>query len=94
MDKPLAPSEQKTLRREGRGLDVSVRVGKAGMTDALTRQVAGILEHHPLVKVRLPAADKPQRAQMAEELAAKTGAALIDLVGRMVVLYKPAPRDS
>jgi RNA-binding protein len=92
-DQPSA-SEVSQLRREGRQLGVSVNVGKAGLTDALARQVSSLLEHHPLVKVRLPATDKAERAQMAEDLAARTHSTLIDLVGRVVVLYKPLERDS
>ena len=89
MDNESTASQLKLLRSEGRALRVSASVGKAGMTDAVAGQVAALLGHHHLVKARLPAASKSQRVEMAEELAARTGSTVIDLVGRMVVLYRP-----
>lgn len=93
MDKPLNASDLNRLRRDGRQLDAAASVGKAGLTPGMAGQVCSLLDHHELVKVRIPAADKAGRTEMAEELARQTGATLIDLLGRTVLLYKPAQGD-
>jgi RNA-binding protein len=94
MDQQLTSADLKRFRRDGRRLGVTASVGKAGLTDALAGQVRSLLDHHELVKVRVPPADKAGRMEMADELARRTGSTLIDLLGRTVLLYKPPQSPS
>ncbi len=93
MDKPLTSSDYSHLRSEGRRLTVTATVGKAGLTEAVALQISTLLAHHELVKVRIPPSDKAGRAEMAQKLAAKTAATLVELLGRTVLLYKPLPKQ-
>ncbi len=88
MDNQLNSSKLKELRQTGRELIEMASVGKAGLSDALVQQVATLLELHELVKVRVAADNKEGRLQAAAELAEKTHSTLVELRGRMALLYK------
>jgi len=85
----LTTRQRLHLRALARKAKVDVTVGKAGMTDGVIGHVATRVAARELVKVRLPEAQ--DRGAVATELAERVQAALIDVVGRMVVLYRPNP---
>ncbi len=66
----------------------TVTVGKAGVTDSVLAHIAPLLEQRELIKVRM--AESPQgRRPAAESLANALDAELVDVIGSMVVLYRP-----
>ena len=73
------------LRGRAQSIDVTLQVGKAGVTDALVAELYQQLEDHELVKVRLM---KGEVREGATELAKKTGAELVEVRGKTAVFYK------
>ncbi len=89
---PLTGSAARSLRALGHPLTPVVHVGKAGITPPVVAQVARALLDHELIKVKvLPEAPEERRA-VGEALAAGTGAELVQVIGRTVLLYKPHPK--
>ncbi|MCL2700073.1 MAG: YhbY family RNA-binding protein [Phycisphaerae bacterium] len=83
-------SQQKTyFRGRAQRIGATGAVGKAGLTDAVAGTISRLLDRHELVKINIPAGPGEERQAMADALAQATGAALIAVVGRMVVLYRP-----
>lgn len=77
---------KKELVKMGSTLDPTVHVGKEGLTEGIVKEVKTQIKRHKLVKVRvLPAADMDKNA-VAEELAQKTGAKVVDTRGFTVLL--------
>ena len=90
---PLTPSQKSRLRSAARTARPDAIIGKGGAAAAVGH-VAGILARQELVKVRLPASAAEGRFAAAGELAKALGAEIVDLVGRMVVLYKARPKEN
>ena len=67
-----------------------LQVGGKGMTDAVVAEVDAALEHHELIKVKVAAEDREARDAMIAELAERTGAALVQRIGHIAVLYRPS----
>ena len=86
----VTSSQRAFLRGRARALRPQVVVGKAGLSAAVIQRVASELSRRELVKVRLPGSTGPERRRAAEQLAKRTAAAVVDVVGRMVVLYRPS----
>jgi len=87
-------AKQKThLRGQAQRLEAATSVGKAGLTDAVVATVSQLLDRHELVKIHIPAGPNDERHATAQSLANSTDAALVALVGRMVVLYRPGKND-
>lgn len=85
----LNGKQKRFLKARGQRLEVSAQVGKAGISDALVEQVRSMLQRLELVKVKLPVGGSEDRIESAGLLAAATGAAVVSLVGRNALLYRP-----
>ena len=76
------------LKVRGQRLEPSAQVGKAGVTDGVTRNVIQLLEQSDLLKVRLPGISPAERRDLADQLARETEATVLHRVGRTILLYK------
>lgn len=94
---PPAPSlttrERAHLKARAHALEPVVRVGHAGLTDAAVASIDRALEAHELIKVRLGEGDREARADVSAAITARTGAAVVQRVGRVLVLWRPRPVD-
>lgn len=80
----------KDLKAQARHLDPVVSIGKNGLTDGLVAQVDHDLKRSRLIKVQIrkSAADRLHRKELAEELAKRTNAKLVDMVGGVAILHR------
>lgn len=79
------------LRGLGHSLDPVVSIGKNGITGALVAQTERALLTHELVKVRVQGEAPVERREAGALLAAATGSALAQVLGRTFLLYKAHP---
>jgi RNA-binding protein len=91
---PSAPELSEKQRRHLRGLAHElkpvIRLGNAGLTDAVASETARALHDHELIKVKAAAAgDREARDALFTELAQRTASALIHRIGNVAVLYRP-----
>jgi len=88
MTEELTPRQRKVLRSTARKRDANIIIGKRSISESVVKHIDTELDRHELVKVRLPRTIK-DRKETARQLARATGASLIDLIGYVVVLYRP-----
>jgi len=81
------------LRGHGHALDAIVRIGKAGVTHAITTHLNKALFDHELVKVKLEAESPDDRYTVADRLAAQPGVNVVQILGRTILLYKRHPQE-
>ena len=77
MSNVLTAAQTRFLRGQAHGIKAQLQVGGKGVTDALIAELDGALEHHELIKVKVGAADREARDAMIDQLAERTGAALV-----------------
>ena len=87
----MKASQKAFLRSRARMVSPAVRIGRAGLTDAVLAHIGHLLDQRELVKVRMGQAPEGRRAA-AEALAGTLRAELIDVIGGMVVLYRRGDR--
>ncbi len=85
----LSEKQRRHLRGLAHALKPIIRVGGAGLTDAVAKETARALHDHELIKVKAPGADRDVRDAMFGELAQRTGSALVHRIGNVAVLYRP-----
>jgi RNA-binding protein len=90
----LTGKDKRRLRRLGQQLSVVATVGKAGMTDALLSSINRLLDEHELIKIRLTEETGRDRKAAADILAEAIDAQVAGVVGRTVLLYRPAGEAS
>ena len=90
MSSALTSKQQRFLRSRAHHLQPVVQVGDGGASEAVVAATEEALAHHELIKVRFQQGDKAERRAMVETLCAGTGAHLVQEVGRIAILYRPA----
>jgi len=87
----LSPAARKAKRAEAHHLDPVVLVGAGGATDAVVRELDAALSAHGLVKLRVAMEDRTERDALLERLADRLGAAPVQHIGKLLVLWRPVP---
>ena len=87
----LTPSERKDQRALAHHLDPVVFIGGDGLTPAVTREIDLALNAHGLIKVRVFSDDRTAREAMLAQLGEQLGAAPIQHIGKLLVLWRPMP---
>jgi RNA-binding protein len=90
---PLNGKQRRQLRALGHHLAVVVQVGADGVTDGVIAATVQALEDHELIKVKI-AAEREERAEAVEKLAAATKSEVAQTLGRTVLLWKKRPKKS
>jgi RNA-binding protein len=75
------------------GLRPVVWIGSDGVTEGVVRATVDALVEHELVKVKLGHGFEGERRQAARDLAAAAEADLTQVIGRVIVLYRPRATD-
>jgi len=90
----LSPRERSALKGRAHALEPVVQVGQAGLTDAVVAEADRALTAHELIKVRVGGTDRDERAALVNALATRTGAAVVQSVGKIAVLWRPREEDA
>ena len=85
----LTPAERSTLRAEAHALNPIVIIGEAGLTPGVLKEIDAGLNSHGLIKVRVFGDDREARVAMYETICDKLGAAPVQHIGKLLVIYRP-----
>lgn len=84
---------KKELVKMGSEIDPTVHVGKEGLTEGIVQEVKAQLKRSKIIKIRvLPAADQ-DKDEVAEELAARAGARVVETRGFTILLCEASLFD-
>ena len=91
LQRTLTERQRRHLRGRAHALQPIVRLGSAGLTDAVVRETDRALTDHELIKIKAPGGDRVARDALFEELARRSGSSLVHRIGNVAVLYRPRP---
>lgn len=91
---PLSIAEKKRFRRIGHELKPVVMTGGEGLTEGVAAEVERALEDHELIKVRINGEDREERAAAMQALAAHCRAEVVQVIGKIVLLYRAAKKPN
>lgn len=89
----LTGKQRRHLRALGHDLKPVVQVGKGGIDDGLVKAIDQALADHELVKIKVGDGAGLDRHEAADELAAQTRSEVAQVLGNIVLLYRPDPED-
>ncbi len=87
----LTPAQRKDKRADAHHLDPVVLIGGEGLTPAVRKEVDAALKAHGLIKVRVFSDERDTRETILATLADELGAAPIQHIGKLLVLWRPIP---
>ena len=85
----LNAAARKQKRAEAHHIDPVVAIGADGATDAVRRAIDAALAAHGLIMVRVFSDDRAARTALLDELSAALGAAPVQHIGKLLVLWRP-----
>ena len=74
-------------------MDTIFQVGKGGINEALISQVSDALRKRELIKLRVLDNSAYTSREAAEEIAEKTGADVVQVIGNRFVIFKRNPKE-
>ncbi len=90
----ITTKQRAFLRGLGNALDPLMQIGKEGVTENVLESANLLLEARELVKIRvLKNADESTRT-VAEEVAGRLGAEVVQVIGNNFILYKVSTRKN
>jgi putative YhbY family RNA-binding protein len=84
----LTRDDRVALKARAHHLDPVVRLGAAGLSDAVLREIDRALSAHALIKIRVPSDDRDDRSKTFELIADRLSAGRVAIIGKMLVLYR------
>lgn len=89
----LRGKQKRFLRALGVTMSPILTIGKDGISEHTIVQAQGVLLTRELIKVRVLGTAPASPAETATAVAEATDAALVQVVGRNFLLYKPHPEE-
>ena len=86
----LNNKQKQHLKSLAHPLKPVVLLGANGLTEGVIAEIEGALEHHELIKVKVPADERQLRTAIADAITRETGAQLVQTIGKTLVLYRGA----
>lgn len=89
----LTAEQKRDLKAQAHGLDPVVMIGDKGLTANVLGEIDLSLTKHGLIKVRVAGDDREARLAYATAIVEHTQCALVQHIGKLLVLYRPRPES-
>jgi RNA-binding protein len=85
----LSPAERRALRARAHTIDPVVAIAENGLSAAVLKEIDTSLRAHELIKVRVYGDSREDRLAYLERICAELGAAAVQHIGKLLVVYRP-----
>lgn len=86
----LTSEQRRYLRALAHTLHPVVMIGNQGLTPSVIREIAQSLDAHELIKIRVQNDDREARLAMYDTICQDLGAAPVQHIGKLLIVYRPA----
>lgn len=76
------------LKGVAHSLKPIVLLGNNGLTEAVVAEIDYSLNHHELIKVKIPTDDKETKGLIVEAICRETNATKIQVIGKTLIIYR------
>ncbi|AHI55985.1 ribosome assembly RNA-binding protein YhbY [Listeria ivanovii] len=84
----LTATQKRFLRKEAHNIQPIFQVGKGSVSPNLIIQVKEALEARELIKISILQNCEEDKQTVAEKISSRTGADIVQVIGRTIILYK------
>jgi len=88
--KSLSPAQRQFLKGLAHNLQPVVIIGNQGLTPAVHKEIERSLAAHELIKIKAASDEADTRRAWMEEICAAAGAAPVQQIGKILVIYRAA----
>jgi RNA-binding protein len=93
---PLSSQQVRALRAEAHRLKLKpvVMIGQHGLSENVLNELESTIDHHELIKVKIPGGDKADKNALTDQICEKLKAERIQSIGNIVVLFRKHPKST
>ncbi len=93
---PLSSQQVRALRAEAHRLKLKpvVMIGQHGLSENVLNELESSIDHHELIKVKIPAGDKADKQSLIDAMCARLKAEAVQKIGNVVVLFRKHPKST
>ncbi|MDR1936367.1 MAG: YhbY family RNA-binding protein [Candidatus Accumulibacter sp.] len=90
----ITAGQRRSLRSRAHALKPVVSISRNGLTEPVIKEIGVCLDSHELIKIRVYNDDKEERERLIAELCERLDAAPVQHIGKLLVVWRPAPDDA
>ena len=94
MAKELTPAQRQLLKGRAHRLNPVVLVGAEGLTPGVLAEIERALDAHELIKIRALGLERESRELLMGTVCGVTGAAPVQHIGKILVVYRERPEET
>jgi len=87
----LTAAQRRELRAKAHGLDPVVSIAEKGLAPTVLKEIDRSLTAHELIKIRVYGDDREARQQYMTTICNELGCAAVQMIGKLLVVYRPSP---
>jgi len=88
----LTSTQRQYLKGLAHTLSPVVLIGEKGLTEAVLKEAERALAAHELIKIKAGSGEKETRSQWLEQICQALGAAPVQQIGKILVIYRAAEK--
>lgn len=89
----LTSAQRRELRAQAHNLNPVVSIAENGLTASVLKEIDVNLTAHGLIKIRVYGDSREDRLSYLEQICQELGAAAVQHIGKLLVVYRPLPVD-
>lgn len=78
------------LRGKAHVINPLVMIGQQGISPTVLDEIEQALDLHELIKIKVQSTSGLDRKETGAELISQTNAGLVQIIGKMIILYRPS----
>lgn len=84
----LSNKQKQFLKSRAHDLKPVVLLGGNGLTEGVLAEIDQALDHHELIKIKVPGEDREQKVLVMDAIIRETKAEQVQVIGKILVLFR------
>lgn len=84
----LSNKQKQFLKSKAHDLKPVVLLGGNGLTEGVVAEIEQALDHHELIKIKVPGEDREQKVLVMDAIIRETKAEKVQVIGKTLVVFR------
>lgn len=84
----LSNKQKQYLKGLAHSLKPVVQLGGNGLTEGVLAEIDNALNHHELIKVKVPTDDREEKSLIMDAIVRETGAIKLQVIGHVLIIFR------
>ncbi len=90
----ITAAQRRSLRARAHALKPVVSISQKGLSESVMKEIGVCLDSHELIKIRVYSDEREERERLFLEVCEHLKAAPVQHIGKLLVIWRPAPEQA